>query len=95
MLIFMSRSAILKIHNSIYVIYIAKHRVLTYFIHYCGQFEIQILDIFVNLKTVSTIVFNTIDICYKFQSLIILDIYLLSEYFESWSISFFTKSSSS
>ena len=30
--------------------YIAKNKVLTYFIQYDGQFEIQILDIYVNLK---------------------------------------------
>ena len=56
------------------MIYIAKYKVLTYFIQYDGQFEIKILDIFVNLKQVSMIVFNTIYICYKFQSLLILDI---------------------
>ena len=60
------------------MIYIAKHKVLTYFFQYGGQFEIQISDIFGNLKKVSIIVFNTIYICYKFQSLFILDIYLLS-----------------
>ena len=60
------------------MIHIAKHKVLTYFIQYGCQFEIQILDIFVNLKKVSMIVFNTIYICVKFQSLFIFDIYLLS-----------------
>ena len=48
------------------MINIAKHKVLTYFIQYGGQFEIQISDIFVNLKKVSMIVFNTFDIRYKF-----------------------------
>ena len=63
------------------MIYIAKHKVLTYFIKYGGQFEIQISDIFINLdKKVSIIVFNTIYICYKFQSLLIFDIYLLSAF---------------
>ena len=79
MLTFMSRLAIFKILHSIYI-YIAKHKVLTYFIQYGGPFEIQISDIFVNLKKVSMIVFNTIYICYKFQSLLILDIYLLSAF---------------
>ena len=62
------------------MIYIAKHKVLTYHIQYGGQFEIQISDIFVNLKKVSMIVFNTIYICYKCQSLLILDIYSLSAF---------------
>ena len=35
---------------------------------------------FVNLEKVSMIVFNTISICYKFQSLLILDIHLLSAF---------------
>ena len=58
--------------------HIAKLKVLTYFIQHGGQFEIQISDILLNLKRVSMIVFNTIYICYKFQLLLILDIYLLS-----------------
>ena len=62
------------------MIYIAKHKALTYLIQYGYQFEIQIFDIFVNLKKVSMIVFNTIYICYKFQSLLILNIYLLSAF---------------
>ena len=57
------------------MIYIAKHKVLTRFIQYGGQSEIQISDIFVNLKKVSIIVFNTIYIMYKFQSLFILEFY--------------------
>ena len=77
------------------MIYIAKHKVLTYFIQYYGQFEIQISDIFVNLKKVSMIIFNTVYIRYNFKSLLILDIYLLSAFLKSWSISFFPKSSSS
>ena len=60
------------------MIYIAKHKVLTNFIQYGGQFEILTSDIFVNRKKVSMIVFNTIYICYKFQSLLILDIYILT-----------------
>ena len=62
------------------MMYIAKHKVLTFYIQYGGQFEKQILDIFVNLKKVSMIVFNTIYICYKFQSLLIMDIYLQSAF---------------
>ena len=32
------------------MVYVAKHKVLTYFIQYGGQIEIQISDIFVNFK---------------------------------------------
>ena len=68
------------------MIYIAKHKVLTFFIQYGGQFEIQISDIFVNLNKVSMIVFYTIYICYKFQSdifghIFTVSIYSVMEYF--------------
>ena len=63
------------------MIHRAKHKVLTYFIQYGGQFEIQISDIFFYLKKDSMIVFNTIYICYKFQSLLILDIYIYCQHF--------------
>ena len=66
------------------MIYIAIHKVLTYFFQYGDEFEIQNLDIFVNLKKVSMIVFNTIYICYNFQSLLIfftVSISLVMEYF--------------
>ena len=62
------------------MIYKANDKVLTYFIQYGGQFEIQISEIIVNLIKVFMIVLNTIYICYKFQSLLILDIYLLSAF---------------
>ena len=69
-----------------FMIYIAKHKVLTFFIQYGGQFEIQISDIFVNLNKVSMIVFYTIYICYKFQSdifghIFTVSIYSVMEYF--------------
>ena len=60
------------------MIYLAKHKVLTYFIQYGCQFEIQFSDIFVNRKKVSMIVLNSIYMCYKFQSLLILDIYIFT-----------------
>ena len=64
-----------------FMIYVANHKVLTNFIQYGGQFEIQISNIFDNLKKVSMIVFNTIYICYKFMSLLMFDIYLLSAFY--------------
>ena len=80
MITFMSGPAIFKILSSICDIYIAGHKVLTNFIQYDSKFEMHISDIFVNLTTVSIIVFNTIHICYKFQSLLILGTYLLSAF---------------
>ena len=69
-----------------YMIYIAIHKVLTYFIQYGANLKYKFPIFSLILKKVSMIVFNTIYICYKFQSLSIFDIYLLSAFLLSWSI---------
>ena len=78
------------------MINITKHKVLTNLFRYCGQFEIQTLDIFVNLKKVSMIVFNTIYIyIYMLQVSIIIYFGYIFTVIISLVMEYFIKSSSS